>query len=294
MLLRQIKYFHAVIQTGNFTEAANVCHISQSAVSQQIKALERSLGVKLLHRHNRTFSLTEAGKFFYQKTLGVVSNLKEICLETMVIDHKDYAVLRIGYLSSYAGMEFQNAVATFASMHPDVRLSIAHATHEGLYDVINTGNVDLILNDQRRVFANDYENLILAETSMSVMMPAHSPFYKHGEIRIQDLKTQTCILVAPHNHEASEIAYYRDMIGIESSFRFVSSLQEGRLLVSAGVGYMPFDGIVGHASLDSTIRIAPLIKRQKTIKRTYCAFWKIGSPAPYVYEFAMILKKQFS
>lgn len=45
MMLRQVQYFHAVVQTGSFTEAAEECFISQSAISQQIKALENALGL---------------------------------------------------------------------------------------------------------------------------------------------------------------------------------------------------------------------------------------------------------
>ena len=59
MLLRQMEYLQAVIENGNFYLAAEQCHVSQSAISQQIKKLEDELGVKLLERHNRTFSLTQ-------------------------------------------------------------------------------------------------------------------------------------------------------------------------------------------------------------------------------------------
>ena len=48
MLLRQMKYFSAVVDCNSFTEAAEQCYISQSAISQQIQALERNLGVLLI------------------------------------------------------------------------------------------------------------------------------------------------------------------------------------------------------------------------------------------------------
>lgn len=66
-LLRQIKYFQAVVRNNSFSEAAESCHISQSAISQQIKALENELGFKLLERKNRKFILTPAGEHFYKK-----------------------------------------------------------------------------------------------------------------------------------------------------------------------------------------------------------------------------------
>lgn len=63
MLLRQIKYFVTVVDTGSFTEAAEECFISQSAISQQILSLEKELGVQLLVRSTRRFTLTEPGKY---------------------------------------------------------------------------------------------------------------------------------------------------------------------------------------------------------------------------------------
>lgn len=67
MLLRQMKYFAAVVECGSFTEAAEQCYISQSAISQQIRTLEKELGVELLHRRNRKFTVTTAGEYFYSQ-----------------------------------------------------------------------------------------------------------------------------------------------------------------------------------------------------------------------------------
>ena len=71
-----MEYLQAVIENGNFYLAAEQCHVSQSAISQQIKKLEDELGVKLLERHNRTFSLTPAGEHFYRKSL-IISRRSE-------------------------------------------------------------------------------------------------------------------------------------------------------------------------------------------------------------------------
>ena len=79
MLLRQIKYFVTVVDTGSFTEAAEECFISQSAIFQQILSLEKELGVQLLVRSTRRFTLTEPGKYLYshgKKLLGETEKLK--------------------------------------------------------------------------------------------------------------------------------------------------------------------------------------------------------------------------
>ena len=64
---QQMRYFIAVVDQNSYFEAAEACHISQSAISQQIKALERELGVELLERHGRRFVVTPAGRYFYNQ-----------------------------------------------------------------------------------------------------------------------------------------------------------------------------------------------------------------------------------
>lgn len=57
-MLKQLKYFQSVVRFNSFSAAAEENYISQSAISQQVQALERELGFPLLQRRNRTFTLT--------------------------------------------------------------------------------------------------------------------------------------------------------------------------------------------------------------------------------------------
>ena len=72
-MLKQIKYFQSVVEENSFTKAADSHFISQSAISQQIRSLETELGVTVLTRKNRGFELTEAGRYFYEKSLALVA-----------------------------------------------------------------------------------------------------------------------------------------------------------------------------------------------------------------------------
>ena len=110
MLLRQMRYFVTVVECNSFTEAAERCFISQSAISQQVQALEQELGFLLLDRKNRTFTLTPAGAYFYQKSLILVDDYERICREAVRINNKKNAALRVGCLRSYSGREFYRAV----------------------------------------------------------------------------------------------------------------------------------------------------------------------------------------
>ena len=75
MLLKQMKYFVVVVECHSFTKAAEKCYISQSAISQQIRLLEEELGVSLIQREKRSFSLTLAGEYFYRHSLGIIDEI---------------------------------------------------------------------------------------------------------------------------------------------------------------------------------------------------------------------------
>ncbi len=66
-MLKQLKYFQSVVRLNSFSEAAEENFISQSAISQQVQALDRELGFPLLERRNRTFTLTPAGYIFTKR-----------------------------------------------------------------------------------------------------------------------------------------------------------------------------------------------------------------------------------
>ena len=145
MLFRQMKYFAAVADCGSFTKAADQCYISQSAISQQIQALEKDLGVELIKRENRRFSLTPAGEYFYEQCKGILDDVESIRRETIRIGRDGEQQLRIGYLRCYSGQELHQAVAEFSQLYPDVFISIVNGTHEELYDLLRFGRVDLVM-----------------------------------------------------------------------------------------------------------------------------------------------------
>ena len=80
-MLKQIKYFQLVVKHNSFTAAANEGFISQSAISQHIKTLERELGVSLFNRTKRSIELTPAGEYFYKKSLILLEDYEAICEE---------------------------------------------------------------------------------------------------------------------------------------------------------------------------------------------------------------------
>ncbi|MDD5804071.1 MAG: LysR family transcriptional regulator [Clostridia bacterium] len=293
MLFRQIEYLQAVIETGSFYQAAEKCNVSQSAISQQIIKLENELGVKLLHRHNRTFSLTPAGEHFYRKSLVITNDIEQMKRETKKIADKEHSILRIGYYKGYHGNELSEAAAEFSSKYPSVEISIMVGSHEELYKAMENDKVDLVLNDQRRAFSDAYNNEILSQSHMYIEISSRNPLSKLNQIEVSELKNTPCILVITSAGQQEERAYYEDIVGIKGDYLFADSIQEARLKIITGQGYMPVDVIGKQAWFDTAIDRIPLVRNGEPVKKTYCAFWRKDNSGYYIEDFAKMLRAGF-
>ena len=289
MLLKEIEYFQAVVEEKNFYKASEKCHISQSAISQQIKKLEIELGVKLLDRHNRTFSLTKEGELFYEKSLNITNDLNNLINE---IKNK-HNTLNLGYYDGYHGNEFENAIKIFSQKNPNVVVNVKSGSHEQLYEDVESGKVDLILNDQRRAFSSSYNNLILSTSIIYVDVSANNKLSKLNKIEINDLKDIPCILVSNGDTSEEEKQYYKKIVGIKSEIIFVKSVQEGRLKIISAQGYMPIDVLGKQEWFDTSIKRIPLVRNGETISKSYCAFSKKENNNPYINNFTDLLIKEF-
>lgn len=293
MFLKQIQYFLSVVDNNSFTEAAEACFISQSAISQQIKALEVELGVTLLIRQNRKFTLTTAGTYFYQQTKHLAQELEQIKVETIRIAQGIEKHLKIGYLHCYGSKQLSESINKFTKLHPDVTLDLVTGTHESLYNLLRTGQVDIVLNDQRRALSPSYVNYHLITSKCFVEISPLNKLSHSKELTLEDLQKATCILLASPEQQEQEIDYYHNTFGLGPNFLFATSPDEGRLMVISNRGYMLAESLSSnHSATNSTIFI-PLYRAKRQVTTRYYAFWQKSTTNPLIEEFASILHKTF-
>ncbi len=291
MLLRQMQYFAAVVACNSFTEAAEQCYISQSAISQQIQALERELGVTLIHRENRRFSLTPAGEYFYSRCTGLLDEIADLRRETARIGGAEQVPLRIGYPRCYSGQELHQAVAEFSRVQPKVAISIVSGTHEELYDRLRSGAVDMILNDQRRAFSDEYVNIPLLQCGCCAEISAQHKFAGRERVTLESLTQLPCILIAPRDQQHAEQEYYQHALGFKGQFLFAGSLEEARLMAVGNRGFLPVDCIGTLPPVAESLRRIPIYRREMPLLRSYCLFWRRENAGPAIQQFADILRK---
>lgn len=292
-MLRQIQYFQSVIHNNSFSEAAEECHISQSAISQQIKALENELGFSLLERRNRKFVLTPAGEYFYKKSLILINDYDQMCNESAKIARGDAGELKIGYLRSYFSPEVHKALEEFSLKYPGISIQFVYGNHEELFMLLCSGGVDLVLNDQRRAFSDEYINVVLTTSRMYIELAARNPVTELPSVTARELKNIPCILVASHEQQAVEKEFYQTVIGIQGEILYAENLEEARMMVISGRGFLPVEGSSQCMIFGDSIRRVPLYRGEEPITRNYCLFWKKDNSGYYVEEFSAILQSKF-
>ena len=294
MLFRQMEYFQAVVEQKSFTAAAQRCNISQSAISQQIQALEAELGVQLLERlRRRAFTLTPAGELFYKRSLLITSDVERLRRDTVRTARAEGQTLHVGCLSSYSGGEFQTAIAAFSQLHPEVELHVTVGNHEDLFDGLRLGKLDLVLNDQRRAFSDAYVNLVLSESRAYAEIATFNPMSRLDSVELADLKQTPCIVVASESQRENEQSYYEHVIGFQGEFLFAGSLQAARVMVAANRGVMPVEVTGSESYPGPAIRRVALLRAGEPIRRNLCAFRKKENRNPFVEDFERMLAEYF-
>lgn len=292
-MLRQIKYFQAVVKHNSFSEAAYECNISQSAISQQVQALERELGFPLLERKKRKFELTPAGEFFYKKSLVLIADYEQIVREATRLAGGEQECLKVGFLRCYSGQEFHLALEEFTGKYPDIPVEVFYGNHDELYHMLLKGELDLAFNDQRRAFSDEFRNVLLTSSVTHIEIASRNPMSSLDKVTVQELKNMPCILVSSEAERETEAEYYHTIIGLRGEKLFADNMEEARTLVISGKGFMPSEGTPIEGSLGANIARLPLYRGSEPIRRNYCAFWIKEKTKRISEDFAEILKSKF-
>ncbi|MBJ7521390.1 MAG: LysR family transcriptional regulator [Solirubrobacteraceae bacterium] len=148
MELRQLRYLVAVARHGHITRAADDVHVTQSALSQQIKRLEAELGIALLVRTPTGVSLTPAGADLVRRAEVVLAEVAEA--EAEVLAHRSIVrgLVRVAATAAAAPV-VALALAGLHRERPDVRLVVRQAAAAELPGLVSRGSVDVAVGDPR-------------------------------------------------------------------------------------------------------------------------------------------------
>ncbi|WP_195480493.1 LysR family transcriptional regulator [Lactiplantibacillus plantarum] len=292
-MFQQMQYFIAIVNNHSFTQAAVDCHISQSAISQQMKELESQLGVKLLNRKGRSFEVTEAGQYFYIHSQDILADVDQLIKKTIKIEKNDEVELRVGYLRSFGTAEFLQTVSKFTQEFPKVKIKISSGTHEELYELLQTGKIDLNFSDQRRALSNEYQNEFLTASEFMVAVNNSLPV-EAQKIDVADLVDIPCILIIDGHQQVSEEEYYRNVLGVKSEFVIAKSYDKAQMLIASNQGYLIINQRMRTQLDKDIVKMISLVKGDRKLIQNYYAYWQANNSGYYIETFAELLKQTFA
>ena len=239
MLLKQLEYFVCVVDNNSFTQAATEQYVSQSAISQQIKALETSLGVELMVREKRSFHLTPAGQYLYRSGKKLLERFHDIKVETTRIGTDARVSLRIGYLNRYSGIAMQQTVIHMAKRYKNLDIRMYSGSHEELYGMLSDRRVDVVFNDQWQILSDDFESHLIDKATTFIEVP--QGYTNEDCVELKHIDDLALILLCRGKYTLSEEEHYRKAIGYNGAFAYARTLEEARYLVAGQQGLLLLD-----------------------------------------------------
>lgn len=120
----KLRIFHAAAEAGSFTHAADKLHLSQSAISRQVSALEQDVGVKLFHRHARGLILTEQGELLYRTAHDVLLKLETVKMQLTETTEKPSGKLRVTTTVGLGQGWLTDKVQEFLQLYPEMSIQL--------------------------------------------------------------------------------------------------------------------------------------------------------------------------
>jgi DNA-binding transcriptional LysR family regulator len=120
----KLRIFHAVAEKGSLTHAGDVLHLSQSAVSRQIRALEESLSVTLFHRHARGLILTEQGELLFDATQAMVKRLDATAARIRDSEDEVFGELRVTTTTGFGTLWLAPRLARLYEKYPALKIDL--------------------------------------------------------------------------------------------------------------------------------------------------------------------------
>ena len=195
--VRRLRVLREVALRGSFSAAAEALTYSQSAVSQQIAALEREAGTRLVERNGRGIRLTDAGRALVRRADAILVELAAADAELQAIAGLRAGRVRVSTFASAATALLPAAVTAFRAAHPavQVELSLVEATEEAIGG-LRTGRADLVLvaRPAGQPLPDQVEAHVLFQDPMLAVLPGGHRLARRRTLRLDDLAGEPWVL----------------------------------------------------------------------------------------------------
>ncbi len=297
MTLNQLKYFIAVAQSHSFTKAAQQFYLSQTAITQQIKALEEIVGTQLIDRNKRPILLTPAGSVFLTEAHSMVKQMEQAINIAHNAASGQHGNLKIGYTKGYERSNLSNLLCNFRRQYPNIFISCYRSTTDQLASQLASGQLDLIYTwDSTNLQQNDDISYRSIEDVPLVvaLYPSHRLSSK-SKLSRKDLKGENFLYMSPseasNSYGDAHFMSLYEAAGFQPNIIFRSTNAESILIMVAseqGISILP-DYCTKKLTNAENLHFIPL-KGDGEFERID-ALWKSDNHNPALHQYLQYLER---
>jgi DNA-binding transcriptional LysR family regulator len=279
--LRQLEYLVTVVDQGSFTKAAEILHVTQPALSHQIRALERSSGGPLLERLPRTVRLTPTGRAMLPHARAALADAERASCAARQAAGLEVGELQIATLYSITLGILPAALRRWRQTHPDVGIRLFEHRHtDELVEAMYAGEADLAVGPEPPDWTGVTRTLGTEE--LVVVVAPDDPAATRDTIRLDELKDRAWVHYAPGHGLADVLDRACAQAGFEPRIAVrTEQTAAAPALAAAGLGPAPVpDNILP--------RDGHILRPDPPVRRTLTAYTR-GEPDPLAAAFIDVL-----
>lgn len=251
MDLQQLQNFLIVAQEENITHAAEFLHISQPALSRQIKALENEFGKQLLSRENKRVTLTKDGVLLRKRATEINKLVAKTTTEMTETTDDLIGDILVGVSETDATRYIGTKAKEIINNHPKITLKMKNGNNNSILNMVNNGLVDFGLYFGE-VDTSIYNHITLKQINrFGVLMPKDNPLSNKTVLNPTDLRAQPLILYQGALDDGSLAEWFQentDELNIVGTFDMYLSAKK---MVESGLGIaLVFDNLVDYSHSD--------------------------------------------
>ena len=258
--VRRLRVLCAVADHPTLSAAADALSYTPSAVSQQIVALEREIGARVLHRGPRGVRLTAAGQLLVEQARPILSGLQAAEASVSALHGLSTGRLALASFATAGATILPRAIASFRIRHPEVTITLTQADPHAAMSRLRAGEVDLILTaDAEESPDAGVEAVTLLEDPLHAVLPSAHPLAGRAELGLEELASDTWV-DTPSGSDARRLllwacarAGFIPRVAFESD-EYLTIQQ----LVGAGVGVALVPGLALRSSSVPRTTVLPL------------------------------------
>lgn len=283
--LRQLEYFVTVVDESSFTKAAELLHVTQPALSHQIRTLERSAGGPLLERLPRTVRLTPTGRAMLPHARAALADAERARCAARQAAGLEVGELQIATLYSLTLGVLPAALRRWRQTHPDVGIRLFEHRHtEELVEAMNAGEADVAVGPEPTDWSGVTRTLGTEE--LVVVVASDDPAATGDSIKLQDLADRAWVHYAPGHGLADVLDHACAQAGFEPRIAVrTEQTAAAPALAAAGLG----PALVPDNILDGNLpRGSHVLRLDPPVRRTLTAYTR-GEPDPLAAAFIDVL-----